>query len=175
MTFSGDYTIDQTTNTRFNLFVMRKQMLVLSVLVFILVTVALFIVRLVRGQDLGLAVWRSLFAGALAALVMCLASYLLLKRRIARLYSEGKLQNIRLHVELSEKGLLTDLGEKGSNLVPFAEMLSISETTNAFYFFLNGHIANLIPKDQFEKQEDTNTIRAILHAYIAPEKLHLLH
>lgn len=172
MQYSGHFTIGKKDNIRFNLFLIQKKLLTVSLLVFIIIAGLVSFLKFMQGIPLQTALMQGLLLGLLGVILQVAINLCSLYFRINSMYKSGKARDFSFDLVADKTGLHSK-SDRGNADVPWDRILSIVETNAGFYAFITENNANVIPKDQIENDSGIQTLRALFQKNMPAKKVRL--
>ena len=167
MEFRKSYTLSLKDYMTYNLFSHRKQLVLMPVVFFALMTVAWVFIMLASSPDLitliVVILLISLFAGLIA-----LSNVLSLNRQAKRQYQSSHAMKTEFELIMDNNGV-RESGSCGSTNAAWEHILRAVESQNAFYVHVSQLQAFVIPKRLLSAQEDA-LIRSLLTSHLEPKK-----
>lgn len=172
MEFQGTFMVTREDNIRYNLFLLRKKIVSMCVLIFIVLAGMLFLTaNRIFGQ---VNVWTLLIiiliALAAAALYAAYSYFIRVRLRINKAYRDGSLKDFEQQVTVDRNGVRI-ASEQNAKDVAFKYIWFVHETKKTFYLFVAENVAIFLSKDQIADRKSIETLRAIFAKYMHPKKL----
>lgn len=172
MEYQGSFRIGQADNLRYNYYIAKKKLWTGSVIVFAAIMALTGLVRYGQSGD----IWRALlntlpFAVGGSALLL-LVNMMVMVIRLRTMYQKRRIIPFTQQMRFDRDGIHAS-SEKGSVDLLWKRLAGVTETRRDFYLFLDAATTYVIPKDQMEKAEESETLRGVFRAYADKARLRL--
>ena len=171
MQFQGSFTIDRKENIHYNLFVSRNRLILMTVIVFAVITVMLGVTNYGQTHSLADAAVASLPMALAGSVLFLLINGVAMVMRVNQSYKQRQVYEFTQDILIDAEGVHA-ASERGSALLKWEKIEQIRESGRAFYLFLSKAQAYVLPKDQLkDKEKDAALIRSLVREHLDGAKL----
>jgi membrane protein implicated in regulation of membrane protease activity len=161
------YTLDDYI--AFNLFFMKKRLILTPVLFIILFPLAILVIELIGNSPSWLfMLLTTLIIAIVLAGLMTLFSIFSVRRAARKQYQSSKAMQAGSDLVMDDAGV-RETSEFGSMVIKWEDIFKVMESDSAYYVFFSRMQAFLIPKRLISPDEDA-TLRALIGQHIPAEK-----
>lgn len=172
MEYSGSFTIGRKENILFNIFVIRKRFIQTAALVFVVAAVVCLVNRINANAPVPRSILDACLWGLLGAILMALVNVAVVAFKVGQLCRKQKIGTLPFDVKMDKNGVHGTLGERSSD-VAWKQYGEVREAPWAYYLFVTGAFANVLPKYQISSKAEEEKLRAVLRKYVDEKKLKL--
>lgn len=173
MNYSTTFQVGKKDNERFNLYSIRRKTIIMSMIVFVVITVMVTLVQRNNGTIFIYASLIGMGLGLAGIIFFIVVNYAIIKYNLYNFYKRGRIKPFRQNIVMNESGIHAKT-ENGSVDVPFNHIGSIHETKHAFYIFITSEHTYVFPKDQMKGETEFQMVRSIFKANMPSDKLKLI-
>ena len=166
MVYSGQFTIQKQDNLHYNFFRMKRKLTGLALMTFIILALLLALVRYAQGLPITDSLFSALLVAVIGTVLMVSLNILSVVLRVNKLYKTGKMSDFTVYYTLDKSGIHAK-SERGDTDFAWKQILLARETNHAIYLIAGENRAVVIPKGQIANDGELNTLRAMLHKYVA--------
>ena len=153
----------------FNLFYMKRRLIVTPVLFIVLFPLAIMLIELMRNSPTWLPMLlTTLIIAIVLAGLMTLFSILSVRRAAKKQYQSSRAMQAGSDIAMDDAGV-RETSEYGSTVVKWEDVFKTMESDSAYYVFFSRMQAFLIPKRLITPAEDA-ALRALICQHVPPEK-----
>lgn len=172
MNYTNTFEVGKKDNERFNLYSMRKKTIMMSSMVFIVITFMVTLTQLTKGNYFINASLIGIVYGLAGILFFIGVNYIMIKLRLNLVYRRGKIKPFKQDIILNEGGIQAHT-DSGSVHVTFDQICFVNETKHAFYIHINTEHVYVFPKDQMIGEKEIKVVRDIIKSGISHDRLRL--
>lgn len=165
MTYSGRFTITKQDNIQYNYFRMKRKLVGLAIMTFILMGLLVTLIRYGQGISVVNAGGIGLIAAACGAGLMVAFNLISVVVRVNKEYKSGKMSDFAVQYSIDKNGVHAK-SERGDTDFTWKMIYLARETRNAIYLIAGEKRAVVIPKSQIASESELNTLRALLTKYV---------
>jgi len=166
MTYSAKFTINKQDNLYYNFFRMKRKLTGLALMTFIILALLLALVRYAQGLPITDSLSSALLVAVIGTVLMVSLNILSVVLRVKKLYKTGNLSDFTVYFTL-DKNVIHAKSERGDTDFAWKQILLARETNHAIYLIAGENRAVVIPKGQITSDGELNTLRTMLHKYVA--------
>ena len=166
MTYSAKFTINKQDNLHYNFFRMKRKLVGLALMTFVILALLLALVRYAQGLPVMDSLSSALLIAVIGTVLMVAINILSVVLRVNKLYKAGKMADFTVYYTLDKNGIHAK-SERGDTDFAWKQILLARETNHAIYLIAGENRAVVIPKGQIANDGEMNTLRAMLRKYVA--------
>jgi hypothetical protein len=172
MNYSTTFQVGKKDNERYNLYSMKRKTIIMSMMVFVVITGMVTVVQLNSGIIFNYALLIGIGLGLAGIIFFIVVNFAFVKYNLYSFYKNGRIKPFKQNILMNEEGLHATT-ENGSVDIPFQQIGGVDETKHAFYISITKEHTYVFPKDQMKGEIEFQTVRNILRANMPGVKLKL--
>lgn len=166
MTYSGKFVITKEDNLHYNFFRMKRKLVGLALMTFVILALLLALVRYAQGLPVTDSLFSALLIAVIGTALLVGLSLLSVVRRVSKLYRSGKMSDFTVYYIVDKSGIHAK-SERGDTDFAWKQILLAKETAHAIYLVAGENRAVVIPKRQIANDGELSALRALLRKYVA--------
>lgn len=166
MIYSGKFTIQKEDNLHYNFFRMKRKLIGLAMMTFIILALLLALVRYAQGLPITDSLLSALVVAVVGTVLMVGFNILSVVLRVNGLYKKGKMSDFTVYYTVDKSGVHAK-SERGDTDFNWKQIQLARETGHAIYLIAAENRAVVIPKRQIVNDGELNILRAMLRKYVA--------
>ncbi len=172
MNYSRTFQVGKKENERYNLYSIKRKTLIMSMIVFIAITIMVTFEQLKSNNTVFFALLTGIGLGLAGIVFFNLVNIFLIKYKLYSSYKSGKIKAFKQHIMMNESGIHAKT-DHGSVDVPFHQISGVQETRQAYYIFITTGQTYVYPKDQMKGETEFQKVRSVFKENIPVGKLRL--
>ena len=173
MSYNKTFEVGKKDNERYNFYCIKRKTIIMSIMVFVIITISVTLVRLTKGNLLLQASLAGIAFGLAGIVFFIAVNYILVKYKLYFLYKNGSIKTFRQEIIMNDSGIHAKT-ERGSVDVPYPQIKGVTETKHAFYISITAEHVYVFPKNQMNGEAEYMEIRNEFRQGMAKDKLKLL-
>lgn len=166
MTYSAKFTIQKEDNLYYNFFRMKRKLVGLALMTFVILALLLALVRYAQGLPVMDSLSSALIVAVVGTVLMVAINLISVVLRVNNLYKKGKMSDFSVYYTVDKTGVHAK-SERGDTDFAWKQILLARETNQAIYLIAGENRAVVIPKKQILNDGELNILRALLRKYVA--------
>ena len=172
MTFSGKFVITRQDNIHYNYFRIKRKLIGLAIMTFLILALMLALVRYAQGISLLSALLQAFAVAVLGTILMVGFSLVSVILRVNTRYRKGEMGDFTVHYIVDKNGVHVK-SERGDSEFSWKQIQRAQETQHAIYLIAGESRAVVIPKGQIVNDGELNALRALFRKYVTPGRIRM--